>query len=355
MRDNRGILTGHVARVISLWEGLEGGRSAATGDGPSDGTPAAASNEGDLEIPERTITGWWHGRPVELCNGCQYGYLEMQTQWKTCECGRKRCARCRARGCECGRDRRRSDAEDQRDDMNRIEEDQAHAWWDMRQVPADLYDQRDNGYDLPLTIPEQATGGEAVEDQGAACTLCGIGLAIPGSSWRICSCGATVCVPCERGQCNRCGRYPIYSGPTADTPARRWWNDEGPMQDSGAQAVGWTRLTERSAREDHPPSPPQGPPHDRDPPVTTLTPLEADRRRAAMQHDAAARRKARRAEQNNAARQQIRAGLRPPPRKTAGKDTVITCANVTSSGPWEGGDEARLRPQPSRLHRHPGA
>ncbi len=57
-----------------------------------------------------------------------------------------------------------------------------------------------------------------------------------------------------------------------------------------------------------------------------------------MQHEASRRNKARRLEQNNMARQQTRKGLRPP-RGAARNDVIITCANVTNSGPWE--DEMR--------------
>ncbi len=304
---------GHVRRTISLWEGLISHRAEMESRQrvAHEGTRKGAGD--DLQAPERVIRGWRNGEPTEVCNGCCRDFRCGYAAWHRCECGRKRCAGCRTGGCECGRVRMN---EDDRisgggGDVTVEEAASSENWWsEARASPA--WAMGDGDHLIGVTGGGQEDNAHDEGDR--CCRICGISLNIPGRSWRICRCGAEVCVACEGGQCGWCGAWPIHGAArdgVVEEVAR-------PVGDSAGQR-------ESSGEEDH----------ERQAGMVVLTPQMACTRRRDLQQEACARRRERRAQQNRVANEQIKAGLRPPPRRAAHGEVVITCANVTNAGPWE--------------------
>ncbi len=185
-----GIRPGHVQQAISIWEGLGCSNARRSGQGVV-GAEGSGPPRGDLEEPERVITGWRNGRKIEICNGCQRDYVEGSAIWSTCECGRRRCEACRAEGCSCGRNRKDPSTRGAR---AHHQAQGRREWWEAGLADAEL---RDQCVELPgrLESPPSPAGGTG--DHGHRCVQCGLRLDAPGVYWRICRCGATACIACR--------------------------------------------------------------------------------------------------------------------------------------------------------------
>ncbi len=292
------VAAGHVRQIVNLWEALASHRGE---DGQAKSN--AQGRRGRLPI----IRGERMGKTSWICARCAGDF-----SGGTWEDASPLCPKC----AEPGHDESNSMTGNHNTHTHHMDKEEEGSCYEYNfwNIPAYGWTGHDQVDDEEQRSPQREDTSQGEMKMTERCARCGFDLTIPGTTWRICRCGAPACDPCAGSQCGRCGAAQVWSRGGELASGDQAGGSSGPHDPVHQLQAGQQGTDMRGQR--------QG--------AVWMSPPQAQVRRMAVIVQKHVKRNLERKAKNALRNEMIRDGRRP--RRDQDKQGRVTCVSVNATG-----------------------